>query len=1153
MKLKHLITATAFTFSIAGGFAINHWYQNTNKFETINTEITMPTGNFDYAKAWEEVKKFDEDRLPKSALAKVREIQQNAESEKNYQQLIKSYIFSIDYVKEVEEDEENLVKSYTIELMKFREVAGTLPTEFKALSYNIIAKFYEEYYNSQRWSIQNRTKLENDTDPDMNTWCTERFEKEVRTVYELSIAESTTLVNYPIKDFSVLIDTDKRQIDTRFRPTLFDYLAWDYLDMNPQFGVASDFTYQDLELVSANDKFLNFSPKNKETESMDNRRLEIYKMLAKAHEGDENQLAYVNATLERLKYYKRKSTNELSGQEYQKTLELMRKNYDKPEIVAWLTYEIADHQYEEKRYQESHKTAEYCLDPKFDDTEYGKACEKLIHNIELAELSLTAEEMVSPKSKFPIKAEYRNISKLYIKVLKLSDKEKFEKLWQNEERLKFLKDKCETVGSYEFNTVNTGDYQNKNSEMIINALPVGNYVILGGDCEDVFDFKKNKTHSICQIQSTNISIVKSQEMADNCVFYVIDRQTGEGIANANIKLTERYKKINESYKSDKYGTVVIPAKNNSYSAEYTISVGDDKVIRHGNIPEAYKNNDTESSHAQIFTDRAIYRPGQTIYWKVIAYNGNNKESKVSANKNLRLAIDDVNRKCIHDITIKTNEFGSVSGEFVIPTGLANGEFTIRCEGCYHSVSVEEYKRPKFEVSFGEVEGEVRINGKVSIEGQASTYSGENVADAKVKYTVTRNPQWRGWWYWGFNAKSKVIDFGEATTDKDGKFKVEFTAVPDPQQAESEFLQYNYTIQASVTDANGETRSTSTIVSAGYRSLFLGISAPSGFNIMDRTNLSEVRVSSTNINGQKLPAEVTVKVSRLLMPRKIYIPKRWESCENPIVSREDWERELPYTEYSKEDQGLSLLKPEKLLKTYTVNTADNSTIDLSFIKQEKSGSYLIELSATDKDGRPVKYEQRFTIYNTADKIASVNRTMLISSDKSEYKPGDVAHITIGTALPEVEMHYIISNGYQHLESNMVRLNSNTTVIDLPIKEEFLGGVKVSAFFIKENHVFSQDINLSVPFRHKELKIKFETFRDRLYPGEGEKWKLRISDYQNNPAMAEMLATLYDESLDALSENNWSLWPFRGAYIPNPYSAELFGHHTSDNFNNSENNF
>ena len=1153
MKLKQLITATALSFSIAGGFAINHWYQNTSYLEPIKTEITMPTGNFNYAKAWEEVTKFDEDQLPKSALEKVREIQKNAESDKNYQQLIKSYIFSIDYVKEVEEDNENQVKSYTKELMKFREVAGSLPTEFKAISYNIIAKFYEEYYNMQRWSIQQRTKLENDTDPDMNTWCIERFEKEVRAVYELSLAELETLKNFSIKDFDILIETDNRNIDTRLRPTLLDYLACDYLNMNSKFGVASDFTYQDIELVSENGKFLNFSPKNKETESMDNRRLEIYKMLAKAHEGDEDPTAYVNATLERLKYYKQRSTNELSGQEYQKTLELMRKNYDKPEIAAWLTYEIADHQYQEEKYQESHKTAEFCLDPKYKSTEYGKSCERLIHNIELAELSLTADEMVSPKSKFPIKAQYRNISKLYIKVLKLTDKEKYEKLWRNEERLKFLKDNCEKVRSYEFITINTGDYQKKNSEVIIDALPVGNYVILGGDNEDVLDIKKNRIQSICQIQSTNISIMKSQEMEDNCVFYVLDRKSGEGIANADIKLADRYRKINEKYKSDKYGAVVIPAQNNSYNAEYTISVGDDKVFLYGSIPAANKADNTESSHTQIFTDRAIYRPGQTIYWKVIAYQGSNKESKVSANKSLRLAINDVNRKCIHDITIKTNEYGSASGEFQIPTGLANGEFTIICEGCNHRVSVEEYKRPKFEVSFGNVDGEVRIGGKVGIDGQASTYSGENVADAKVKYTVIRNSQWRGWWYWEFNAKSKVIDFGETVTDKDGKFKVEFTAVPDPQQAESEHLQYNYTIKASVTDANGETRDANTTVSAGYRSLFLGISAPSEFNIMDRTNLSELRVSSTNINGQNLPAEVTVKVSRLLTPNKIYIPKRWESCDNPIVSREDWERELPYTEYAKEDQGLTLLKPEKLLKTITVNTAENSIIDLSFIKKEGSGSYLIELSATDKEGRPVKYEQRFTIYNTADKISSVNKTMLISSDKSEYKPGDVAHITIGTALPDVEMHYIISNGYQHLESNMVRLNANTTVIDLPIKEEFLGGVKVSAFFIKENSVFTEEINLSVPSRHKELKIEFETFRDRLYPGEGEKWKLRISDHKNNPAMAEMLATLYDESLDALRENSWSLWPYHRTYIANPYSAELFNHLTSQNLHNDDNTY
>ncbi len=1160
MKLKHLITASVLTFSLAGGYAVNNWYTSQiNDNNNHKTEINMPENDFDYTKAWAEVEAFQKDALPKSALAKVREIQKNALKDNNYLQLIKSNIFTIDLVKDVDENNNENDKAWADELQAFRNQAETMPTDFRHLSYNIIAKYYDRYLIDRLWKIRQRTQLENETSNDIETWSEARIQKEIHSLYQKSIDEPETLFSFPLKNYEILTKpANNITKDYEGFPTLLDYLVWNIARENHDSN--SDFSYQDLALVSGEDEFISYKAQNNEQESMSNLILEGLQTLTRCHKNDSKMMDRAWTNAERIKFYRQKSTNENASECAISSLKKMREDQkdSSPDAFCLLTYHIAEILYDDNRMTESHAMASEALDSTINAPDnYREACHRIIHNIELKRLTLDCQSIVSPQDKFPARLEYTNISKLYIKVIRISNPREFNEIWHHDDKIKYLKNKGKEVNSYEINTVNTLDYQEKNSEIIFDELPIGHYVILTGVDSDIYDTKKNAITTVNEITSSNIYVVNSHEMGEKILLYVLDRKTGKPLADADVRIKLHDKNTTKaSYKTDKYGAVSFPEKESAWNTRIVISTADGDEAE---VPRSswglwgyHAPNEKTSYSDKIFTDRKIYRPGQTIYWKTICYEKTDHHTAHAyANRQRHIELLDVNSRKVASIAYTTNEFGSAYGQFSIPTNLVNGRFTLRCANGSTDISVEEYKRPKFEVSIDEIKDEVRLNENVSISGKALTYAGIQIDNAKVKYKIERMPRWRGWWYWTGDRRSKVVANGETMTDSDGKFTITFKALPDPKNAESEMLQYDFRISADVTDISGETRSASKMVSAGYRSLFLGSSLPDGFQLMDQTDLSKVTISSSNINGQHLDANVTIKVSRLANFRNTYVEKAWQSCDNPIVEREVWERDLPMLEYQKSDGDINALSVDKLLKTITINTAESKTIDLSEIKKSGSGNYLVELSATDKDGRPVRYENRFTIYNTADRITSVNKAILLHADKGTYEPGDIAHVTIATAMPDVDMRYIITDGRGMLESNMVRLNSNSSVIDIPIKESHRGNLSVYAFFVRGNTMIEANELIHVPFSNKKLNIKFETFRDRLYPGESEKWKLRITDYQQNPAMAEMLATLYDESLDALRPNSFGLGIFQYNYTVNPYSSLLGGLSQSNTFNSPKN--
>src|SRR5690606_18532721 len=388
---------------------------------------------------------------------------------------------------------------------------------------------------------------------------------------------------------------------------------------------------------------------------------------------------------------------------------------------------------------------------------------------------------------------------------------------------------------------------------------------------------------------------------------------GKPVTNATVELsyTENNKKSSntETFSTDVYGNIKIEKTKDRYR---NIAA----KVKHGNeiayfgdyyVSQYYKPQAKENPYkAFLFTDRSIYRPGQTVYFKAIAMKSINSKSEVVVNEPVYATLYDVNDDEITELKFKTNEFGSISGEFILPNTGLNGEYHIEFDGdeedflIDHYFSVEEYKRPKFETKFNPITETYKVNDSVNVKGTALAYAGSNITDAKVVYRVHRNVQYPHWYFWRrpwFNSEPQEITHGESTTNEKGEFEITFKAIPDMSVDKTSLPIFNYEITADVTDLNGETRSATTIVNVGYHALLATISIPDKLNKND--NDQKINIDTKNLNGEFVAATGVVKIYKLQAPNRVLRSRPWAAPDYQEFSEEAFRNLFPNDAYNNE--------------------------------------------------------------------------------------------------------------------------------------------------------------------------------------------------------------------------------------------------------------
>lgn len=1126
-------------------------------------------GSAKYEQDWKVADSLINKGLPKSALEVVNNIYTKAKNDNNPPQIIKASLYE---VKLSADFEENSLKK-TIEKLNSEISTSTFPT--KQILHSMLAQVYWKYYQTNRYKFHDRSETINIKLKDIDTWDLKKIVTEVINNYTASLENSSKLKKEPLNIYDAILELQGGS--KKFRPTLYDFLAHRAVDffMNDETSLsrpADKFELDKDEYFDAANKFVQLNLSTKDSLSLKFYALDILQELLAFHYKDKNPQAFIDADLKRLLFVKNNSIVHKKDSLYLYALKSMEKKYTDDPASADILYALAKQylllgQYYKPLESDKHKwdfknAFSYCQTAisRFPKSDGANNCMLLQDQIRKTNLNITTDHANLPDKPFLALISYKNISKIYLRLIKIDPEQ--DRILREKYRNKDLVSRylqMEAVTEWNQQLISDGDFQTHKVEVKIPAALKGYYVLLAATNEN-FSYE-NSSIAYSSFCISNISFISQRNFDGSYSYHVLNRESGLPMNKVNAQVyykeydytIREYKVIKwDNFITDKDGFFKISSippgrMSKSYFIDFTYQ--DDQYITPNYFYMSVKKpgSTPKMTRSFFYTDRAIYRPGQTIYFKGILLEKDGGSFEILPKHNTTVTFYDVNGKTISTLDLISNEYGSFSGSFSAPHGVLTGRMRIADHNGSKTIQVEEYKRPKFEVGFKALEGTYKLGENVNVTGYAKAYSGNNIDQAKVSYRVVRQTHYpyRGWWWRGYFPTSPKIEIinGTTQTDKNGNFTITFNAVPDLGVSKQYKPVFNYMVNADVTDINGETHSSSTNITVGYTALLIDTDIP---GMLDKDGKSKFNISSTNLNGVHEDSDLAVKIYKLSVPDRIFRTRMWQRPDLHIINKEEFYSLFPNDQYDNEKSVLTWER-EKTVYDVSISTSTDTVFLPENLSSWENGHYVIELKATDKYGEGVESIKHFTLFSKTGTTIPDNSIEWFTIIKGSGEPGEKASFLIGSKTKNVSVVYEIEQKGKIIHKEWIKLNDQQKLIEIPIKEEYRGNVSFTLSFVKFNRSFSIQKNIIIPYTNKKLDITFETFRNKLLPGQKEEWKIKIKDKKGDKVAAEMLAAMYDASLDAFAPNKWAFniytsyfyalhWDTKSAF--NTSSSSLF---------------
>ncbi len=1161
--LIYLIVISTTVLSL--NFIIKKKVKSTN-----NTEI----GPYDnYEGLWKQVQTFEDKGLPESALKIILQIYDKAKKDENAPQFVKAIIYKLKY----NQTKEEFSQQKNIDELKAEIKVAKFP--IKPILQSLLAENYWQYYQMNRWQFYNRSQTVSFNNDDVATWDLKNIINASILLHKSSLSEAKQLKEVKLDLFDEIVA--KGTAETRqWRPTLYHFIAHRALDFfkNSEADVtkaAAQFAINEEEYLMPYTNFINFKV-NQPTDSLELKyyAVNLFKDLYDFNLKTNNLGAIVDLEFERLDFSYMYSRNENKDSIYLKTLNQLQTEFASSKRVAEIKHRVAIWYYKKSSLYKPLESDQYkdykqiahriCKDiiTNHPNTRGAQLANNSINDIESKVLQLTAEQSNDVDLPNRLLVNYTNLTKIYFKLVK-TDYFSYTKLQNNHYGEKLFEKllNLPTVATFDQMLPSDKDFNNHSVEIKVPEINAGYYLLLA--CNNA-DFKTSKSVFAYQTYIvTDIATTYKRKKGGEIDFFVLNRNSGQPIQNATIQTyynkynsaTYNYEvKKGAAFKTNLNGKATINEKGTEYYNSFFVEVitEKEKLVSNSGL---YNYRDYEQTAGNItthiFTDRAIYRPGQTIYFKALMMQNNTKNDyQLLTNRATTLTFYDVNHQKISEQKLTTNEYGTVAGSFIAPNGVITGQMYISDGYGSTYISVEEYKRPKFETYFDTLKGSYRLNDIVKVKGLAKAYAGNWIDGASVKFRVERNVSYPYWWYWyrPYYSQSTSVEItnGITQTNQNGEFMIEFKALPDPTVSNKDNPTYNFTIIADVTDSNGETRSTNTYFRVGNQALELSLNVP---EIMNTTKNLEVNVRAQNLNGIEEFTKGVMNVYSLKQNNKVFRKRLWSQPDKHIFSKEEYYKLFPNDLYADETNHYKWEKL-KLAFSKSFDTKISKIINCSEFKTLEQGMYLIESICKDKNGQEVKALNYVTIYNPSKNELPTSKPFWTLSIQSTCEPGDTAKMIIASSYKDV---YLL-NSIESDEIDEFKLTTTSLKpILIPIAEKNRGGLVSHYTFIKNGRYYSYTDYINVPFTNKSLDIEYATFRDKLLPGQQEQWQLIIKNKKGEKVAAEMLASMYDASLDAFRPNNWYLNPYHSYYARYNWVNEIERVSSAAVYNNTGNTY
>ena len=615
---------------------------------------------------------------------------------------------------------------------------------------------------------------------------------------------------------------------------------------------------------------------------------------------------------------------------------------------------------------------------------------------------------------------------------------------------------------------NHPSYKEVEDSMFIKGLPVGIYMI------EITTDNKNIQPQRCLYYVSDLYVL-SQEMPEKKIRYaVVSGTTGQPVAGATLvlKFPQRYdtKKKSEVLTCGPNGEVVYTYTNNAPEdvRAYTTT---DKFLPSTGIWNQFSfyENTRETQYVTLYTDRSIYRPGQTVHVAALAFlNQRGLTTKAMPNKNMRLTLRNANHKVVEEKEVTTDEFGMASADFVLPQNGLNGTYVIQSNvgNGYAHLTVDEYKRPTFQIEFPEVKESYQHGDTVKVKAYAKSYAGVPVQGAKVTYRVDRS---QAFWWWRFggdsDANAQLLE-GETVTDADGAFTIPMPMMlPESALADRDHTARFYQIKAwaQVTDQAGESHEGEMTLPLGNKNTAISCDVPEKSL---REDLKTITFSRHNMAGTVIEGRI-----------------KWQ------IDGGEWH-----------------------------DAEANKPVDISQLPLS-SGRHEVQ-AVCEND----TVKQTFVVFSLADKRPCIETHDWFYQTSSVFpRDGKPVTIQVGSSDADTHILYTIISGKRVLESGVIDQSNAILTRQFTYREEYGSGLLLTYAWVKEGQMYQHQTQIMRPLPDKRLILTWKTFRDRLTPGQKEEWTLHIARPDGTPAKAQLLAAMYDKSLDNILSHGWDFSP------------------------------
>lgn len=991
-------------------------------------------------------------------------------NDKNTPMVIKNLILKMKEQMEVNDDQfPELIKeveNYTNSLADSASVA---------VLHSMLAEMYQSYYQRNQWTINQRTQLSGYIPEDIRVWTSNLFTNKIKEEIDLSLRPTALLQNTPVSKFKDILEIGKDS--QTLRPTLYEFLAFRALDIQPTVQI-----YKDL---------IAFQNKEPNMKSVLLTELDYLRFLYGDKRDKESFEAYMNALDE---LYRNLASQNYAAEILIAKLDLVSGSMFRYVSTQWDSIKAEEVKLCEegiKRYSGYPRTA---------------ILKNRLAQLEQPTLSASTNNTVYPGQQLGIKLEYKNVQKVIVQIYR-SSKTPLQAAAHTSAKKSSSSTLGQLVNEKTFSLLLPNTYSQQDTTLHISMDQPGLY-------ECVVTVPGQQLKTINTVSVTRLAAIYRNLSGNKQEVMVTDYLSGKPVDGAIVTYYGGQRRSLQelgTVKTDREGLATLPA-NSQVLAFQASRPGDTNAMLTNIYPMGSgRRSEKNPVEVSIFTDRGLYRPGQTIFFKGLAYVKDSNDPHAVAGQPFTVTLYDANGKEIAQKKVTTNEFGSFNGEFSLPKQTLSGVFRLSTGQMSVYIHVEEYKRPTFQAYFLPIKGDIAFGDSVTIQGKAATFSGVSLPSGDVTWRITRRP-FLLWRYFRPSAPTQVAE-GSTTLSGDGTFSVSFRPQKEEDTNPYASAYQTYEVSATVTDSKGETQEANYTFSVGESSIVLFTNLPPQ---IEKDSVKAV-VEARTINGEMVSTSGTFKIVEL------------------IANRSDKNSGESYQEGKQVASG---------------SFTSGKEISPAIFNPLPSGRYRILVEAKDSQGRPSKNQSDFILYGKNDKRPPVFTHTWLLKEKTTCLPGEEAEIVFGTSDKDAYVLYEWFAGNNRIHHELIKLSDANHRFKIPFKPEYGEGIIVSFTFVKEGELYITQVPVELQLPNRQLTIKPITFRDRLLPGSKESWKFRITDADSTIVSAEVLTSMYDASLDKIIPFNWYFSPRRTILLQAPRFSTGAGFQRSYQYDQTE---